>query len=469
MPKIVREDIDNLNAVLSITLEKADYEPRLETELVKYRQKASFKGFRKGKTPKRVLKRLVGKSVLSDIINDLIQKELIEYLAKENNQHLLGQPIPSESQEPLDFDLDELKDFEFKFDVGFSPEFEVQGLSKDTTLRKYVVSIPDEQVEEELQAARRRFGERVYPEDVQDGDFLKLSVRELEDGAVKEGGVESEFSLLVESIAEEAVKEEITGKKLGDSLTLNLLKLEEDRDEAYVRKYYLNMGAEDTTEFNPEFEATIEEISRVESAELNQDFFDKYFGEGTVSSEEEAREKIRGLIRGRYDHEAEGLLSRDLQDLLMERNPIELPDDFLKRWLLVANENLNREGVEGAYEGFAKNLRWTLIRSKLVKSLDISVQEEEIVNAFKMRILSYFGNSPYGSAEFIDGMVTRLMEDEKQYEQVRDEILDDKLYSAMAEEITVEEDAVEIEEFEKIVQDARVEAMKARGEIGEEE
>lgn len=468
MPKIVREDIDNLNAVLSITLEKADYEPRLNSELQKYRQKASFKGFRKGKTPTKMVKKLMGKSVLSDIINELIQEELVNYLTKDEI-NILGQPLPAKDQQLLDFDLNDLQDYEFRFDLGLSPEFEVEGLSGETTLEKYVVNIPDEQVEEELQANRRRFGERVYPEDVQDGDFLKLSVKQLEEGSVKEDGIESEFSLLVESIADEAVKQEVIGKKLGDTLTLNLLTLEEDRDEAYVRKYYLNMTEDEEREIGQDYEATIEEISRIESAALDQDFFDKVFGEGEVSGEEEAREKIRKLIRSRYDREAEGLMFRDLQDLLMEKNQPELPDAFLKRWLVASNENVSEAEIEDAYEGFSKSLRWNLVRNKLLRRFELSVAQEEIIDAFRMRVLSYFGNSPYANADFVNSMAQRLMEDEKQVEQVREELLDDKLYEAMAAEITVQEVPIEIEAFEKVVQDARVEAMKARGEIGEEE
>jgi trigger factor len=468
MPKIVREDVDNLNAVLSITLEKADYEPRWNTELQKYRQKASFKGFRKGKTPKRVLKRLVGKSVLGEIVNDLIQEELINYLTQDDI-HLLGQPLPSKEQEPLDFDLDELQDYEFKFDLGLSPEFEVQGISAETTMEKYLVNIPDEQVDEELDAARRRLGERVYPEEVQDGDFLKLSVKELEDGVIKEGGQESEFSLLVESIAEDTVKDVMIGKQLGDTLPLNLLTLEKDRDEAYIRKYYLNMAEDEEAEIAQEYEATIEEISRIELAELNEDFYNKYFGEGNVSSEEDAREKIREFIRGRFDREAEGLLFRDLQDLLMKENQIDLPDAFLKRWLGATNETLSEEDVEKAYEGFTKTLRWSLVRNKLVQRFQLSVDKAEVEHAFKMQIMSYMGNSPYANEEFLKSMTQRMMEDEKQYNQVMDGLLDDKLFEAMAKEITIQENPIEIEAFEKVIQDARVEAMKARGEINEEE
>lgn len=468
MSKIVREDIDNLNAVLSITLEKADYEPRLNSELQKYRQKASFKGFRKGKTPTKMVKKLVGKSVLGDIINELIQQEMLSYLTKDEI-NILGQPIPSKDQPPLDFDLNDLQNYEFKFDLGLSPDFEVEGLSRETTMEKYVVNIPDEQVEEELQANRRRFGGRIYPEEIQDGDFLKLSIKQLENGSVKEEGIESEFSLLVESIADEAVKQEVIGKKLGDTLTLNLLTLEKDRDEAYVRKYYLNMTEDDEREIGQDYEATIEEISRIESAALDQDFFNKVFGEGEVSSEEEAREKIRKLIRSRYDREAEGLMFRDLQDLLMEKNQPELPDAFLKRWLVATNENVSEAEIDDAYEGFSKSLRWNLVRNKLLQRFELSVSPEEIMDAFRMRVLSYFGNSPYANADFVNSMAQRLMEDEKQMEQVREELLDDKLYEAMAAEITVQENPIEIEAFEKVVQDARVEAMKARGEIGEEE
>lgn len=470
MPKIVREDIDNLNAVLSITLEKADYSPRLDVELKKYQQKASFKGFRKGKTPKRMLKKFVGKSVLAEIINELLQKELIAFMTKEDN--LLGQPLPSEEHEEPDLNIMDLQDYEFKFDIGLSPEFEVQGLSSDHSFRKYVVEIPDEQVEEQLEAARRRFGERIFPDDVQEGDFIKLSVRELENGELKEEGVESDFGLLIESIAEEETKQEFLSKKLGDVFTVNLLTLEKDRDEKYVRKYYLNLNDEDEQEVENEFEATIEEISRMKMADLDQAFFDKYFGEGEVNSEEEAREKIRKQIRRQYDVNAEALMYRDLQEHLQEQNQMPLPDAFLKRWLVAVNDNLNAEKVEEEYdEKFSKTMQWSLVRNKLIEQFDLKVTAEQIKAAFTNRLLSMLGNNPGISYSFIEDMADRMMKDEnnKQRDQIADELLDDQMYVALAEEITIAEEPISIEDFEKVVEEARAQIQEAEGETDEEE
>ena len=306
MPKVERKDIDNLNAVLTVTLEKSEYEPKFKAELKKYRKQANMKGFRKGRTPISVLKKMYGQSVLAEIINEMLQKELNEYLNAQEFR-ILGQPLPSEEQKQQDIDVKSLDDYEFKFDLGISPEFEVEGADEEATYEKMVVEVSEEKIEEDLQAARKRHGERESVEDdtVKDNDMVKFKAIELEGDAPKEEGIETEFSLLISDNTDEALKEELKDKKAGDSIRFKLSELEEGRDEEYIRKYYLNLEEGDEREFNDTFEATIEEVSRIAPAELNQEFFDQAFGEGNVSSEEEAREQLRDQMAQFYDRQAE--------------------------------------------------------------------------------------------------------------------------------------------------------------------
>ncbi|MCB9302256.1 MAG: trigger factor [Lewinellaceae bacterium] len=475
MPKVVREDIDNLNSVLTVTIEKDDYASRFDSELSKYRKQAHMKGFRKGKTPASVLKKMYGRGVLADVINDLLQKELYDYLSKEDIK-ILGQPLPSDSQAPIDFDVRELQEYVFKFDLGLAPEFEVQGIDKSSTYRKLQVEITDEMVEEDLKAARQRHGERLLvEEDIQENDILKLSARELENGQPKEGGVESEFSLLVRSIANEPARKELLSKKKGDTLSLDLFELESDKDEKYIRRYFLNLDEDDQREVGREYEVAINEVSRIEPAELNQEFFDKYFGPGQVSNEEEARAKVREYMEKHYGAQAEGLLYRDIQEGLMEKNALELPEAFLKRWMKAANENVSDEIIEREFPEFVKNLQWSLIRSKLARQFDIKVEKEELLENFKDRVRNYFGGGGMGNMPDMEGLITntaqRLMEDEKQREQAFEEILADKLYHAIVEVVSVEPDQLPLEAFEAEVAKAReaVQAKQAALSGGEEE
>ena len=489
MAKVVREDIDNLNAVLTITLEKADYEPQFKAELNKYRKEAHMKGFRKGKTPVSVIRKMYGKAVLAEVINKKLQAELSKYLI-DNEVNMLGQPLPSEDQEGIEFDLKEMQDYEFRFDLGITPEFEVEGVSEDDEYEKLEVVPKEEEIEKQLNDLRRQHGEQVQVEDgAQDEDIIKLKATKLADGGIPEtDGPEGEFSLLVSRIGNEDIKADVLGKKPGESFRANLLQLEEGTDEAYVRKYYLQLEEEEEEqeegegegegeekqdiELDTPWELTIQEITRLAPAELDQEFFDAVFGEGEVEDEAAAREKIKEGLKANYNNQAEALLFRDFQDRLMEKNDIDLPDDFLNRWIIASNENVDPEQVKKEYPLHAKNIKWSLIKGKLNKRFDLKIEEAEIRNAFANRVRGYFGGSPIANDTFIDNMVDRLMENEEQYNQLAEEVATDKLHDAIKAVVQINTKEVTSEEFEKISEEAQAAAEQAQRVIldtGEEE
>jgi len=467
MSNVVREDVDNLTAVLTVTLEKKDYEPKYKSELDKYRQQSNMKGFRKGRTPMSMIRKMYGLPVLSEVVNDMLQRKLFDYLQEENID-ILGQPLPSKDQELIDFDVKNLKDYTFKFDIGLSPEVEVEGVSEEATYQKYAVEVSDEMIDEEIERMRKQQGERIFSEeDIREGDLLRLHVVELENGEPKEEGVENSFSILVDNIASETLKEEVLTGKQGDTLRFNIFELEKNADEAFVRKHLLELEEEDEREINPEFEATIEEVSRVEPAELDQAFFDNIFGEGEVSSEEEARAKIRENIVARFENQAGALLFRDIQEKLMEENELPLPDDFLKRWLKASNEEVPEEEIEKQYEGFAKNLNWTLIRNKLVKRFELEVGQQEITEYFKDRVRGYFGGQ--ADENLLNSMAMRLMEDRKQLESAYEDIITDKVAEAIEDHVTIEPNPITVEAFEEVMQQAQAEAEAQRNPAVQEE
>ncbi len=469
MPTVVREDGDQLTAVLTVTIPVDEYEPKYKSELNKYRKQAHMKGFRKGKTPMSVVRKMYGKSVLADVVNRLLQDELYRYLTQEEIQ-ILGQPLPADDQEVIDFDLKELEDYEFRFDVGLAPQFDVQGIREDSTYEKYEVAVTEEMVDESLENARRRHGERVQSEkEISENDLLQLTVRELDEaGQVKEDGVSSTFNLLLESVDNEEAKQAILSREVGDTLELDLFDLEKNTDDDYVRRYFLKLDKDDEREVGRRYEATIDEASHIEPAALDQDFFDKNFGEGVVSSEEEAREKIREEIKAYYDNQAGAILFRDIQEALMEQNELELPDAFLHRWLQASNEGLSAEDIDQEYERFAKNLRWSLIRGKLVREWELEVTQEEVLEQFKNRIRGYFGGST-DNEDLVTSMAYRLLQDEKQYESIYEDILTDKLAEAIEARVTIQPKPIETEAFEAVLEQARLEAEEARRPAGEEE
>lgn len=467
MSNVVREDVDNLTAVLTVTLEKKDYEPKYKSELNKYRQQSNMKGFRKGKTPMSMIRKMYGLPVLSEVVNDMLQRKLSEYLQEEKID-IIGQPLPSEDQERIDFDLKNLEDYTFKFDIGLSPEFEVKGVSEEYTYEKYAVEISDEMIDEQIEQIRKQQGERVFSEeDIRENDLLRLKVVELENGEPKEDGVENTFSIMVDNIAGESLKEQILSSKKGDTLRLNIFDLEKDVDEAFVRRHFLELEEEDEREINPEFEATIEEVSRIQPAELNQELFDAAFGEDEVSSEEEAREKVRESMAAHYDNQAGALLFRDIQKRLMEENELSLPDDFLKRWLKASNEEVPEEEIEKQYEDFAKNLTWTLIRNKLVERFELEVDQQEVVDYFKERVRGYFGGQ--ADENLLNSMAMRLLEDRKQFESAYEDIITDKVAEAIEDHVTIQENPITVEAFEEVMKQAQAEIEAQRNPAVEEE
>lgn len=469
MPKVVREEIDNLNAVVTVTLEKSDYEEQFDQELQKFRKQAAMKGFRKGKTPTSMLRKMYGKSVLADVINNQLSKELYGFISDEK-MNVLGQPLPSNDQPYIDFDTKELHDFVFKFDVGLAPEFEIQGLNAESKFDHYTIEMPEAAIEEEMNNYRKRLGERKDVEDIQEGDFVKFAAK------ATQADFTTEFGIFINEIDNQSFREELTAKRVGDTIHTNIYQWFNEPDEHYIRHHLLNLAHDDhDTQVGQEFELTVQQITRQEMAALDEAFFNKAFGEGLVSSEAEAKELIRKDATKFYDKQADALLFRDFQDRLMELNQLDLPDAFLMRWLKTSNEKVAPELIERDYPAFAKNLQWTLIRNKLVKQFDVQVSEEEIMEGFKNRVRSYFGG--YGNEELVNSMAQRLLDDEKQFNEMYEDVLVDRLHVEIAKVVTVSPKPISREDFNKVLEEARAAAQAAQMQnievdadfVGEEE
>lgn len=460
MSKIVREDIDALNTTLTITIEKEDYEQQFEEELQKYRKNVALKGFRKGKTPTNVLRKMYGRSVLGEVISNLLNRELFKYI-EEHNMEVLGQPLPAEDQGYIDFDTKTLEAYQFKYHLGLAPDFELNGISPDDKYERYEVEVPESVLDEDLMNLRKRVGERTQVEEnIQEGDFVKFEAKELESGSVKEGGLETDFGIMINEIENETFKAELFTKKVGDKIKANVYELFNEPDDHYIRHHLLKLDHDDhDTEVGQEFELTLVEATRNEPAELNQEFFDKAFGEGKVTTEGEAKDLIREDAKQFYSKQADTLLFRDIQERLMEVNDIPLPDNFLKRWLKANNEKLTDEVIEKEYDIFAKNWKWTLLRTKIAKKFEVEIAEQDIREGFAQRVRDYFGG--YGNEELINATVDRLMQDQKQVNDIYEEVLVDRLSDAITGVVTIVPKPVDREDFMNILDEARA---KARAE-----
>lgn len=458
MADVVRRDIDNLNAELTVVITKSDYEPKFKTTLQQQSKKMQLKGFRKGKTPISYVKKMYGQAILAEEVNKLIEANLNGYI-KEENLKLLGYPIPAEEQDKYDFDVNNLEDFNFKFNIGLAPEFELNTL-EDNTFSVYAVEVPAEMVDKDMEGLRKRHGERVNIEaDIQENDIVEFEAVELESDKVRDNGWAADFSVLVKDVTEE-LKATLLTKKKGDVIRINMFEIEKDKTKEHVIKYlYGASNEDDMTDVGADFEATIVEVSRIELPELNTEFFNKAFGEGEVTTEKEARAKIENGIASYYDKQADALLYREFQSSLIENNEVALPDEFLQRWINSSNENQERpEITDKEYEGFAKNLRWSLIQAKLVEHYKVEVSSDDVFEYIKNKIRGYFGG--HGDELVILNTANRLMQDEKQVETAYQELLADRMLAAMRDKVTLKENKLSIEAFENIIQ-VEVEKQKA--------
>jgi len=457
---VVRKDIDNCSAILTVTITRDALKPKLDAELKKVRQKMPVKGFRPGQVPMDHIKKMYGSSIFTETLNEMFSEDLVAYL-RESGMNILGQPLPAEDQQQK-FTINVSNpdpEYAIDYEVGFVPKFEIQGIDKSTHYERLTVSNLDELAEEDLQYARKRVGSRTNPTDgIEENDIVKIAARELvsAEGEVKEGGWETTMTFLVKNIQDEAFKTQLLTLKTGDTLRFNARAVENHEKEEMHRKYILALPEDDHREVGDWFEGPIEEVSRVADAELNQEFYDGYFGEG-VTSKEEAIEKLKLGIQQFYDVRSNALLFRSFQERLLELNKIELPDKFLKRWLGVTNQGKLEPGqIEREYPAFSDNLRWSIIREDIMEAFGVEVTDEELKEEYARRVRNYFqANLP---EHILESSIERLMKDEKDVENTRRELESDKLLEAVRGQITLVDKPVSSEEFHKIVEEVTAKA-----------
>ena len=452
MPTIVREDHDDLNVTLTLNLSKEDYAPTFNSKLKEYGKNANLKGFRKGQVPVSVVRKMFGKNALVDIINEIIGKEIAEYLEKADFD-ILGQPLPVDHKK-LSLNTKELQDYSFKFDLGLVPEFEVKGLDSNA-FNWHDTSIPDSMIEDDLKDALKRLGKQgPTEEEIQEGDVIKLSAVELSGPLPKDGGLTPEFSVSFDELVEDLVETVVT-KKTGDTFRFDITKLAKDKDKAFIEKYFLgiNEDAAEPVEYGNDFEGTITEVTRLTPATLNQEFFDGYFGPGNVTTEEEAKEKLKTNIKRYYDNQADGILFGVIVEQLKAENQLNLPEAFLERWIEHSRNLPEGKTAKEAVAEMRESLQWSIIRDKLAKKFDIKVEEAEIKQAIRSQILSYFGGQDYGG--MVDNMVEKMSQDEQQVNNAYNQVLAEKLFRELKEAVTINAVPTTTDELEEIIKAER--------------
>ena len=457
MSNVVRTDIDSVNAVLTVTIPKEEYLNKVQQDIKKYSQKAPMKGFRPGKTPPTLVKRMYGQQFLMDAVKDKVQEHLNTYLQAEKME-MLGQPIPSSEQDKFDLDLKNPQDLTFKFDIGLTPQFELKGL-EGVSYERYSIQLDEKMVTDELEKALKGGDKNEEAEGlVQENDVITLKIKEVG------GTLENEVAVSTNWMTEDMHSVFLTQSK-GDTLIINIFQLEKETSPKYVRKYFLGLEETDECEVNENFHATIIKIMRAAKPVMDENFFQKNFG---VATEDEARENIIMMLGQNYEAQADALLLRKFQDRLMKESAVQLPDTFLKRWLKTQNKDYTDDLIDKDYARFADNMRWSLIRSKILKENNLEITHEELRTYYANKIRGYFGGMPLDDS-FIGNLVDKAMEDEKQFNDLYEDVMTEKVFNAMKETATLVSKPISADEFNSVMATARFEASKSRGEISEVE
>ena len=431
-------------ALIQVKLKKEDYQPNIDKKVRDYAKKASIKGFRQGKVPPGMIKKMYGKSILVEEINEILSKTLTEYL-RENNIKILGEPLPDEeSMKNINWDSQE--EFEFGYRIGIQSDF-TYDISKSQKLKKYTIEVDKKIIKDTLEDISNRYGTDEVVEISAKGDIMKVSIKS-EDGTI----VNEEARLKLDDVHKKEEKK-FVGLKKGDSITFDIRKTFED--EYVINSLTGNAnGANEKVEGT--YELTVLEILRRKPAEMGQELYDAVFGPGAVKDEKEFKEKITETIQQNYDRESDHFLDHTIRKHLLEKTAIDLPDNFLKEWLLRTREdNTSEEDIEKEYKSYAESLKWNLIQNKIVLEKEIKVDNEEIIQVARAQIIEQFGGPQIVDVlkEKFDEFVGNYLQHQngKNYSDIHFQVVSRKVFETIKGEITISDKKVSLDEFTKLV------------------
>lgn len=449
--KISFENPDKVNGLLTLTVEEADYKENVEKTLKNYRKKANVPGFRPGMVPMGMIKRQFGTTAKVDEINKLLGEQIYKYV-KDNNIQMLGEPLPSDKQKPVDMEKE--APYTFMFDIAVAPEFKAE-LTGDDTIDYYTITVDDKIIDQQIDVFASRAGHYDKVEDYQANDMLKGDIRELdENGNTKEGGITVEGAVLMpEYIKVEDQKKLFDGAKLGDIITFNPKKAYPESDIEVSS--LLKMKKEEVADLTADFSYQITEISRYVKAEVNQELFDQVYGKDVIKDEKDFREKIAEGLKAQFVVDSDFKFIQDVRKYLVDKvGALTYPDALLKRIMLNNNKDKGEEFVEKNYEQSIKELTWHLIKEQLVKANGIKIEDADIEETAKEAAKAQFAQ--YGMnnipEEYIENYAKDMLKKREYIDSFVDRSIDRKLTEILKNVVKLENKTATLEEFNKMMQ-----------------
>ena len=446
------ENPDKVNGLLTITVEEADYKENVEKTLKDYRKKANYPGFRPGMVPMGLVKKQFGTSAKMDAINKLIGEQIYKYV-NDNKIQMLGEPLPSEKQEPQD--LEKGTTFTFVFDIAVAPEFKMV-LDGHNKLDHYTITVDDELIDRQVEMFASRAGSYDKAEVFEGNDMLKGDIRELDaQGNTKEGGITVEGAVLMpEYIKVDDQKKLFEGAKLGDVITFNPKKAYPENDTEISS--LLKIEREEAKDLTADFSYQITEIQRFKKHEINQELFDQLFGEGTVKNEEEFRNKIAEGLKEQLAVDADYKFILDVRAYCEKKvGKLEYPDALLKRIMLNNNQDKGEEFVEKNYEQSIKELTWHMIKEQLVAARDIKIEDADVLDAAKETARTQFAQYGMNNVpdEYVENYAKEILKKKENVDGLVDRAIDRKLVVALKDSVKLNEKEISLDDFNKMMQE----------------
>ncbi|ADB37660.1 trigger factor [Spirosoma linguale] len=444
---ITLEKASDTNASLKITLTPADYKPEVDKKLKDYGRKVQLKGFRPGHVPASLVQKMYGKSILVDEINSMLSKTVSQYI-RENKLQVVGDPVPDREKADA-IDWDNQSDFAFSYTLGLASEFDID-FSDLPSVTQYEIQAGETEINSTIADLQQRFHNHAHGEEVNDGDTIYGELKQVN------GEFSAKTAFPTNQMAEDA-KGQFVGKKKGDVVTFVL---EQAFPDEKARANATGVKKEEAAELTGEFTFEVDDITRHEPAELNQEFFDKVLGVGAVSDEEQFRTKVAEIIKGNYGRESAQLLRLDIEKTLIDNTPILLPDEFLKNWLLEVNEGkFTPEQIDEQYDEFTKSVKLQLIKNKIAEKADINVEFDEVLAVTRLMVQEQFGFMGSEDEEMnktIDRIARNYLMDEKNngqnYTNTFNRVYDDKVIEYTKTQITVVSQEITVDEFKALVE-----------------
>ena len=432
------EKNSSTEALIKINLKEADYQPKFKEKLKSYSKQANIKGFRPGKVPMSIIEKMYGKSIMVEEINKILVDSLKDYI-KKNDIKIIGDPLPN-NEKAKEIDWDSQKDFEFEYNIGLIDDFKY---NLDFKITKYQIKVEKKVMDEAIENLKQQYGKMTNPEISEAGDSIFGTLAQASSEFSKEG------LIYIDKVAKKLQKSFI-GVKKDDVVKVDIQKL---FTEAQDLTEMTALSDEEVKSLAGEFEFTVKNVNRVEPAEMNQEFFEKIFGEGKVKTEEEFIKEYTKIFEENYDKESEYLLAHQLQEKILKDTKVEVPEDFYKKWILASNEEIKADDLEKDFEHYIRDLKWTLIKNRIFEENDVKVEYAEIVDYTIKMFQAQFGGMELNEemSKNLEVMANNYLQQNngENYMNVHNQLRTEKIMDILKQKVEISVKKVTRAEFEK--------------------